>query len=52
MPVVEVHLSNLFARSEEYRSRSVTAPAALGFICGFGSRSYILAMEYLNAVYE
>ena len=26
--------------------------AALGFICGFGSRSYILAMEYLNAVYE
>lgn len=52
VPVIEVHLSNLFARSEEYRSRSVTAPAALGFVCGFGSRGYILAMEYLNAVYE
>ncbi len=51
-PVVEVHLSNLFARTEPYRQTSVTAPAAAGFISGFGGRGYILAMEYLSAVYE
>jgi 3-dehydroquinate dehydratase II len=51
VPVVEVHLSNLFAR-EEYRHRSVTAGAAIGIISGFGGRGYILAMEYLNALHE
>ena len=52
VPVVEVHLSNLFARSEAFRHSSVTAGAALGMITGFGSRGYLLAMEYLNAVDE
>lgn len=52
VPVVEVHLSNLFARTEAYRHTSVTASAAQGFISGFGGRGYVLAMEYLSAVYE
>lgn len=52
VPVVEVHLSNVFARAESFRHTSVTAGAALGFISGFGSRGYLLAMEYLNAVDE
>ena len=46
-PVVEVHLSNLYARGEEFRSRSVTAAAATGVISGLGGRGYLLAMEYL-----
>ncbi len=52
VPVIEVHLSNLFARTEAYRHTSVTAAAAQGFISGLGGRGYVLAMEYLNAVYE
>ncbi len=47
VPVVEVHLSNLFARAEEFRSRDVVAPAAAGVICGLGPRGYLLAMEFL-----
>jgi 3-dehydroquinate dehydratase II len=47
VPVVEVHLSNLHARAERFRRRSVTAAAAAGVITGLGSRGYLLAMEYL-----
>jgi len=46
VPIVEVHLSNIFER-EEFRHTSVTAPAAGGVICGFGSYSYVLALEYI-----
>lgn len=46
-PVVEVHLSNLFARPEPFRHASVTAPAARGIISGLGARGYLLALEYV-----
>ncbi|WP_299391540.1 type II 3-dehydroquinate dehydratase [uncultured Gelidibacter sp.] len=43
-PVVEVHISNTFAR-EEFRHQSYIAPNAKGVILGFGLQSYELAIQ-------
>jgi len=43
-PVVEVHISNTFAR-EEFRHHSYIAPNAKGVILGFGLQSYELAIQ-------
>jgi 3-dehydroquinate dehydratase-2 len=43
LPVIEVHLSNIYKR-EEFRHKSFISPAASGIICGFGSESYRLAV--------
>jgi 3-dehydroquinate dehydratase-2 len=43
-PVVEVHISNVFAR-EEFRKHSYISPVVLGSISGFGLRGYALAVE-------
>lgn len=45
-PVVEVHLSNVFAR-EPFRHHSTVSPVAIGVICGFGAESYLLAIDAL-----
>lgn len=42
-PVVEVHLSNVYAR-ESFRHQSIIAPACVGLIAGFGLDSYRLAV--------
>jgi 3-dehydroquinate dehydratase-2 len=44
IPVVECHLSNLFAR-EAFRHHSYITPVAAGLISGFGSGSYDLAVR-------
>lgn len=46
VPVIEVHLSNIFSR-EEIRHRSLIAPVCRGSISGFGAKSYTLAIEAL-----
>ena len=46
IPTVEVHISNIHKR-DEFRHRSVTAPACIGQICGLGFRGYTLAIDYL-----
>ena len=44
VPIIEVHLSNLYAR-EEFRHFSVIAPLARGQITGFGFNSYLLGVK-------
>jgi 3-dehydroquinate dehydratase-2 len=46
IPIVEVHLSNIFAR-EKFRHHSYVSAAASGVICGFGGDSYLLALQAL-----
>ncbi|HXK24677.1 MAG TPA: type II 3-dehydroquinate dehydratase [Myxococcota bacterium] len=46
LPVVEVHLSNVFAR-EPFRHHSYISPIARGVVAGFGPASYRLGLEAL-----
>ncbi|MCL2753038.1 MAG: type II 3-dehydroquinate dehydratase [Defluviitaleaceae bacterium] len=46
MPVVEAHMSNIYAR-ENFRHKSVIAPYCIGQISGFGAESYIMSINFL-----
>jgi 3-dehydroquinate dehydratase-2 len=47
-PLVEVHLSNIFAR-ESFRHRSYVSAHANGVIVGLGAEGYVLALSWLSA---
>jgi len=44
LPVIEIHLSNIYKR-EDFRHHSYVSPIAVGVICGFGNHSYELALN-------
>ena len=46
LPVVEVHISNIYKR-ESFRHHSYISPAAVGVIAGLGSQGYLLALQAL-----
>jgi len=51
LPVIEVHLSNIFRR-ESFRHHSYVSLAANGVICGLGPQGYELALEAIAAMIE
>ena len=51
MPIIEVHLSNIFRR-ESFRKDSYVSGAANGLITGFGGTGYLLALEAMSELTE
>ena len=47
LPVIEVHITNIYNR-EEFRSKSLISRAAKGIICGFGINGYIMALDSMK----
>jgi 3-dehydroquinate dehydratase-2 len=51
LPVVEVHLSNIYRR-EEFRRHSYISSAAQGVICGLGAQGYLFALDAMARLIE
>jgi 3-dehydroquinate dehydratase II len=51
LPVIEVHLSNIFRR-ESFRHHSYVSLAATGVICGLGAQGYELALDAIARLIE
>ena len=48
-PIIEVHLSNIYAR-DAFRHHSYVSPVATGVICGLGSIGYLLALDAIDKI--
>ncbi|HVY12130.1 MAG TPA: type II 3-dehydroquinate dehydratase [Alphaproteobacteria bacterium] len=51
LPVIEVHISNIYRR-EAFRQHSYVSQAATGIICGLGPVGYVLALEAMATMPE
>ncbi len=51
LPVIELHLSNIYSR-EPFRHHSYISAAATGVICGFGGKGYALALEAMSELVD
>jgi len=51
VPVIEVHLTNIYQR-EEFRHNSYISRAARGVICGFGAHGYVLALDAMAQILD
>ena len=51
LPVIEVHLSNIFRR-ESFRQHSLISLAAKGVICGLGATGYLIALDAFARLLE
>ena len=49
LPVIEVHITNIYSR-EEFRKKSLISKAAKGIICGFGIKGYIMALDSIKEI--
>jgi len=49
IPVVEVHITNIYAR-DKWRSKSLISPIASGVISGFGLKGYNIALKHILEV--
>ena len=47
MPIIELHISNIYNR-EEFRHKSLISKVAKGIICGFGASGYIMALDAMR----
>lgn len=48
-PVIEVHISNVYAR-EEYRHKSLITSKCIGLLTGFGMEGYAMAIDYFKNI--
>ena len=49
IPIIELHITNIYNR-EDFRHKSLISQAAMGIICGFGTKGYVMAIEAMKDI--